>query len=944
MSTTHPSSHRRRRGPATAALLAALALPASAALAVPAVAAPSPDAPVVIEEVYGGGGNSGAPLNQDFVELYNPTDEPVALDGWSVQYASATGTWANGGQTNLTGAIPAGGSFLVGQALGANASLPGLPEPDVQGTIAMSGSGAKVALVSSTQRLTCSGTACAEAADVVDLVGWGTSTTTFLGSGPAPGTSNATSVARVDHVNTVDNAADFVTGTPTPANSGAAGEEPDPDPTPGPGDVVPIAEIQGTGAASPLVGQTVTTRGVVTATYPTGGFDGLYLQTEGTGGDPADDATPGASDGVFVYSRAAAEAVQAGDHVEVTGPVSEYFGLTQVRASTWTVLDEPAQEVKPTVTPWPATEAEREALEGMLLAPEGDFTVTDNYSTNYYGTIGLAAGTSPLVQPTTVGRPLSAEYHAQVADNAARAVLLDDGATTNYSSSSNAAKPLPWLTGGDPVRVGAAVTFTTPVVLDFRYDAWGFQPLTHLTPDVAGTVQPATFEDTRSERPADVGGNLKVGTFNVLNYFTTTGDQLTGCTYYTDRAGDPVTVRGGCLARGAAEAEDLERQEAKIVAAISGLGADVVALEEIENSVHFGKPRDQALSDLVDALDEHDGAGTWAYVASPAEVPEDEDVIRNAFIYRTATAEPVGESRILVGSEAFVNAREPLAQVFQPAGGVLADTGDDVLVVTNHFKSKGSAGPWPGDADQGDGQGNANESRVRQATALVEFADVVAAEAGTDRVLLVGDFNAYEKEDPIVVLTDAGYTDLGPTTGKYSYSFGGQVGSLDHVLASPAAAELVTGADIWNINAYEPVANEYSRYNYNVSLLYDTTPFRSSDHDPFLVGLDLAPSARAWDPATVYAAGDRVVHDGVLYEAVRRAHRFEPGAKANGPWAEVGAPVATDDGTVAAWTGSGLYLRGDVVAHDGHLWEAQRRSRGVEPGTGRAAWADLGAL
>jgi 5'-nucleotidase len=888
VSTTHPFP-RRRKGAATAALLAALALPASAALAAPALAVPTPDALVIIDEVYGGGGNSGAAYNQDFVELYNPTDEPVSLDGWSIQYASAAGTWANGGQTNVTGQVPAGGSFLVGQAFGSNTSLPALPTPDVEGTIAMSGSGAKVALVSSTQRLTCSGAACAEVADVVDLVGWGSTANTFLGSGPAPGTSNATSVARVGHANTVDNAADFVTGTPTPTASGAGGEDPDPDPTPEPGDVVPIAEIQGTGATSPLVGQTVTARGVVTGAYPTGGFNGLYLQTEGTGGDPAGDATPGASDAVFVYSAAAADQLRTGDHVEVTGQVAEYFGLTQIAASSWTVLAEPAQDVKPTTTAWPSADAGREALEGMLLAPQGDFTVTDTYSTNRYGTVGLAAGTTPLLQPTTVGRPLSPEYHAQVADNAARAVLLDDGATTNYSSASNTSKALPWLTGGSPVRVGAAVTFTTPVVLDYRFGAWGFQPLTHLTPDVADTVQPAVFANTRTERPDDVGGNLHVGTFNVLNYFTTTGDQLTGCTYYTDRDGNPITVHGGCLARGAADAENLERQEAKIVAAISGLGADVVALEEIENSLHFEAPRDQALSGLVDALNEHDGAGSWAYVPSPAEVPEDEDVIRNAFIYRTAEAEPVGESRILIGSEAFGNAREPLAQVFQPAGGVDADTGDDVLVITNHFKSKGSPGPWPGDSDQGDGQGNANESRVRQARALVEFADEVAADAGTDQVLLVGDFNAYEKEDPILVLTDAGYTDLGPITGEYTYSFGGQVGSLDHVLASPAAADVVAGADIWNINAYEPVASEYSRYNYNVTLLYDTTPFRSSDHDPILVGLDLAPSAPAWDAAAVYRVGDRVVHDGGLYEAVRRSRGKEPGVKLNGPWAEIGS-------------------------------------------------------
>ncbi|MEN5072662.1 ExeM/NucH family extracellular endonuclease [Isoptericola cucumis] len=872
-----PRRAPRRRGLCAAAT--ALALVPAWAVSVPAHAAPSPDAPVVVDEVYGGGGNSGAAFAQDFVELFNPTDEPVSLDGWSVQYASATGTWANGAQTDLAGEIPAGGSFLVGQAVGANTSLPALPEPDVTGTVAMSGSGAKVALVRSTERLACSAAACAEAEDVVDLVGWGSSASSFAGSGPAPGTGNATSVARVDHANTADNAADFAVGAPTPTASGT-----DPGPGPDPAEPVTIAEIQGTGDTSPLAGRSVTTTGVVTAAYPTGGFDGLSVQTAGTGGDPADDATPGASDGVFVHSRAAAAELAVGDHVEVTGKVTEFHGLTEVSASSWTVLDEPAAQVKPTVTGWPATDAEREALEGMLLAPQGDFTVTDSYATHQYGTVGLAAGDGPLVQPTTVGRPGSAEAAAQAADNAARAVLLDDGASTNYLAAANQDRPLPWLTGGEPVRVGAPVTFTGPVVLDYRFDAWGLQPTTPLTPDVAGTVQPATFENTREDAPRDVGGTLQVGTFNVLNYFTTTGDQLDGCTYYTDRHGEPVTVRGGCLARGAADAENLERQEAKLVAAISALGADVVALEEIENSAAFGKDRDQALSDLVDALDAHDGAGTWAYVASPADVPADEDVIRNAFVYRTAGAEPVGASRILDDPVAFGNARQPLAQVFQPAGGVDADTGDDVVVITNHFKSKGSAGPWPGDEDTGDGQGASNESRVRQATALAGFADDVAADAGTDAVLLVGDLNAYEQEDPVVVLTDAGYTDLGPTTGEHTYSYQGQVGSLDHVLASPAAVAEVTGTDIWAINAAEPVANEYSRYEYNVTNLYDTSPFRSSDHDPLLVGLDLAPSAPAWDERTRYGRGDRVVHDGVLVEATRPNRAKEPGAKPHGPW------------------------------------------------------------
>ncbi|MDO8147292.1 ExeM/NucH family extracellular endonuclease [Isoptericola sp. b515] len=838
-STARPS---RRTGYA-AVLAATLAVPSVAAL--PAAAVPSVDAPVLIDEVYGGGGNNGGAYDRDFVELYNPGDEPVSLDGWSVQYGSAGGTtWSS--QTDLTGEVPAGGSFLVAQAPGNDDSQPDLPTPDVEGGIFMSGSGAEVALVRSTDRLDCTGSACAEVTDLVDLVGWG-SANTFLGSGPAPGTSNAVSVARVEHKNTVDNAADFVTGEPTPQNSGTTpGTDPEPEPEPEP-ELVPIAEIQGTGDSSPLDGQDVTTRGVVTAAYPTGGFNGFMLQTAGTGGDPADDATPGASDAVFVYTREGAQEVAVGDHVEVTGEATEYYGLTEVSAESWTVLDEAAAPVEPTVTGWPATEEEREALENMLLAPSGDFTVTDTYPTNRYGTVGLAAGDGPLVQPTTAGRPGSDAAAEQAADNAARAVQLDDGSSWDYSRDSRTDVPLPWLNGTDPVRVGASVTFTEPVVLDYRYSTWSFQPQQQLTGDDAAGVQPATFENTRESSPQDVGGDLQVATFNVLNYFTTTGDQLDGCSFYTDREGNPITVRSGCLARGAADAENLERQETKIVAAISGLGADVVALEEVENSAAFGKDRDQALSDLVDALNAADGAGTWAFVPSPAELPADEDVIRNAFIYRTAGAEPVGASRILTDApEAFQNAREPLAQVFQPAGGKDKAPVDDVVVITNHFKSKGSLGPWPGDVDAGDGQGRNNESRVRQATALVDFADEVASDARTDRVLLVGDFNAYEQEDPIMVLADAGYTDLGPTTGKYTYNYDGQVGSLDHVLASEGALEDLAGADIWNINAYEPVANEYSRYNNNVTILYDESPFRSSDHDPLLVGLDLVPGAPAW--------------------------------------------------------------------------------------------------
>jgi 5'-nucleotidase len=599
--------------------------------------------------------------------------------------------------------------------------------------------------------------------------------------------------------------------------------------------ITPIADIQGTGDVSPKAGTTVTTTGVVTAQYATGGFNGFYLQTPGTGGS-LDLATHTASDAVFVFGSSFAGTVATGDYVKVTGAVSEFNGLTEITATGVTELDASTVTAPvPVTVGLPGTAAQRESLEGMLLAPQGAFTVTDVYAANQYGEIGLAAGDKPLVQPTEAARPGSPEYSAVVADNAARAVTLDDGASTNFLSSANKSKPLPYLSSTAPVRVGAPVAFTRPVVLDYRNNTWKFQPTGELTPANAASVQPVSFTNTRTAAPESVGGELRLATFNVLNYFTTTGDQLTGCTFYTDRDGHPVTVNSGCDARGAADATNLKRQQDKIVAAINGLTADVVSLEEIENSARFGEDRDSALSTLVGALNAAAGSEVWVYVPSPSALPATEDVIRTAFIYKKANAVPVGASKIL-DDPAFANARQPLAQAFKKVG---AKDASAFLAIVNHFKSKGSGSG--ADADQGDGQGASNASRVKQATALVAFADERKAALKTDKVLLIGDFNAYLREDPITVLTDAGYVDQVSTrTSKATYSFGGTVGSLDHVLASPALDGAITGADVWNINSGESVALEYSRYNYNVTNFYAPDQYRSSDHDPIVVGLGLA--------------------------------------------------------------------------------------------------------
>ena len=837
--------HRKRLGRAVAAVASTSLISVSfVATGGAAQAAVSTTAPVIINEVYGGGGNSGATYTHDYIELLNVSGAPVDLTGWSVQYASSAGTnWS--GIIPLTGSIAPGEHYLVGG--GANSAGNGVPlplAPRVTSGVDLAGANGNVALVNGTTKLSCAATSCQSDPAVADLVGFGTGAA-FAGTA-APAPSSSTSVARkVDDgtpVNTADNGADFVaTASQTPGATNPASVPPVPavDKT--------IAEIQGTGSVSPVKDTVVRTTGVVTASYKTGGFNGFVIQTPGA------DTTPAASDAVFVYLGSGSNpTVDIGQHVVVEGTVAEFNGLTQITTTNAKVTPDASGTGEAVVVEgaWPTTDTEREKLESMLFEPTGDFTVSNTYSTNQYGEVGLASGTKPLVQWTDVARPGSSEAAAVKADNAARGVTLDDGASTNFTSSSNKDLVPPYVSLTDPVRVGAAVTFDEPVVVDYRNNAWKLNPTSQALPG----GEPASFTNTRTPAPdaARLGaGDIKLASFNVLNYFTTLGADVPGCTPYKDRAGQGVTVDecSGNGPRGAWDAANLQRQQDKIVAAINAMDADVIGLLEIENSLVLGETADEATATLVAALNTADPSKRWKHVASSSDLPAvaQQDVISNAMIYRSDVVEPVGRSRALghlsdkTKNQPFGNAREPLAQAFAPVDG-----GEAFLLVVNHFKSKGSAGPLAGDADTGDGQGASNASRVAQATALKTWVPTVLddlALAGTvvEDVALVGDFNSYSQEDPMQVLYEAGYRNVdkehnGDTL--FSYSFSGLSGSLDHVLMNQSFFDRTTGADVWNINSGESVALEYSRYNNHGELFYAADPYRSSDHDPVIVAFD----------------------------------------------------------------------------------------------------------
>ncbi|WP_306206165.1 ExeM/NucH family extracellular endonuclease [Actinoplanes sp. RD1] len=571
-----------------------------------------------------------------------------------------------------------------------------------------------------------------------------------------------------------------------------------------------IAEVQGTTDTSPLAGKQVTVQGVVTADHRTGGYNGIYVQTAGTGGDrPVTAATP--SDAIFVYlSKAAGTNLAIGDTVRVTGAVTEFNGLTELTPGALAdvqVCDGDAKLPEPVALTLPLDAAARESLEGMLVAPAGTYTVSEVYDTNRYGEIDLAAGTSPARIPTDVAEPGSAAAAKVKSENALHKVVLDDGSSATLTGAP------PYFSKEEPLRVGDQVGTFGATVFSYGFSEWRLQPV---TPVSAATWKTAgfTFAHTnpRTAGPVDVGGDLRVASFNVLNYF----------------------VHFGGDARGADDAAALEKQQAKIVSAISALNADVVALMEIENSVRFEGDPQLALQTLVGALNAKDGAGTWDYVRTPAELPgaAQQDVITTAIIYKPAKATPKGASRSVNDESVWFNAREPIAQTFT-SGSI------DFTVIANHLKSKSTSDAATGDnADTGDGQGAFNGDRVRQATALAAFVEDVEKSSGTDKVILLGDFNAYTHEDPLQVLYDAGFSDL--NKDKNSYVFGGESGSLDHALATRSLADRVTGVDIWNINSVESFSFQYDGY----APFYSADPYRASDHDPVVVGLNTKAAAQ----------------------------------------------------------------------------------------------------
>jgi len=799
-------SHLRLR-PGLLVALVALLVPTSASAA----------GNVVISQVYGGGGNSGAPLTHDFVELFNRSGSSVSLDGWSIQYASATGTGnfgANSGQlAPLSGSIAPGKYLLVQLAGGANGSpLPVADIVDSDGPINMSSTAGKVALASQATTLGCNGgsTTCSAAAlaAIVDLVGYGNANF-FEGAGAAPTLSNTLAAFRANggQTDTDSNVADFASGTPAPRTSGSPPPPPPAAPFGSCGDdtETSISSIQGSGSSAALTGSR-TIEGVVVGDYQGAGqFQGYFVQEE-VGDQDTDTLT---SEGIFVFSGSSGgvpvDNVSVGEVVRVRGNAGEFGGMTQL--SSINALEKcgtgsvPATPVSLPV----ANVGDHERYEGMLVQYAQTLTATEVFNLGRFGEV-LLSGVGRLYTPTAVAEP-GAPAQAVMAENARSRIVLDDASNTQNNDPT--LYPQGGLSATNTLRVGDTLPGLTGI-LEFRFSAYRIQP-----------VGPVAFEHTnlRPAAPAAVGGNLKIASFNVLNYFD-----------------DLDLPDGSCpTCRGAESELELERQEAKIASALKAIDADIVGLMEIEND---GGPGN-ALADLTAALNAATAPGTYAYVDTGVIGT---DAIKVALIYKRAAVTPLGDWKILTSAvdPRFDDTRNrpALAQTFRHLG-----SGEALTVVVNHLKSKGSA--CAGDPDTGDGSGNCNVTRTLAAAALADWLATDPTGSGDPDVMIIGDLNSYTFESPIATLEAKGYTNLVRKYGgltAYSYVFRGESGYLDHALATSSLEAQVTGATEWHINPDEPTVLDYNvnfKSANHVNTLYDDGPYRSSDHDPVIVGVQL---------------------------------------------------------------------------------------------------------
>jgi len=579
-----------------------------------------------------------------------------------------------------------------------------------------------------------------------------------------------------------------------------------------------IADLQ-----SAAQNQQYVVRGVITADYRyQNGFSGFYIQT------PDSKAKANLSNAIFVYLPAASTITggKVGEEVILKGRLTNYenqLQIDQLSSNIQTCNNQAASLVSSTPIQLPfssltdATGNAPKRYQGMLVKIPQTLTVSENYDYGRYGQLSLSLGR--LYIPTNLYPAKSNEAVALAKQNLLSKIILDDG----YNNQNRT----PWL----PQTFNAANTLRTGYqlknvegILEYRFNAWRIQP-------IQNKALPEVVKDSNLRNStvlAKESKQVRVAAFNVLNY-------------------DNSPLIGVKPDRGANTETEFNRQHAKIVSAIKTIDADVYGLMEIANNGYGEK---SAVNYLTKAL-----GADWKYVIPPNMDKLGTDVIAVAIIYNSKRVKPVGNP--VVYDDLTQKNRVTMAQSFQAVTG-----GKTFTVVPNHLKSKGSCpeDKTSPEANQGDGQGCWNPTRVTAVQKLIQWIATNPTKAEKPNYLLVGDMNSYAKEDPILAFEKANYKILlndekvGQGKSAYSYVFGvasdatgnGGAGNLDHAIADANLYPMVKRTFAWHINADEPTALDYNeeyKTEEQIASFYAPDAFRSSDHDPVIVDLDLNESS-----------------------------------------------------------------------------------------------------
>ena len=485
-----------------------------------------------------------------------------------------------------------------------------------------------------------------------------------------------------------------------------------------------------------------------------------------------------------VYVRiAGADSLSAGDKIEVTGLVVSDGAVREICRVADMSRFAGRYSVEPKKVVFPDDFSDYRDFVGMLLEFDQTLWVTSNYDLERYGKITLSG--ERLMTPTDVELPGSDEWKSLAENNRENCIILDDGSDERYPDH------IGWYDGETPLRTGMMTDGLTAVLTDTER---GYV--------LVADGQPEFYGNERPVAPEGLGDyEIKVCGFN-LEY------------YLADSYGQGY---------GPDNASEAARQHAKTVAALRAVDADIYGLVEVQTG-------QKAIGKLCDALNDNTSGKRYEYVDDGSST--NGTYTKCGYIYRSDRVSPVGGIK---SNDRGVKNRKK-GQAFRMNGREAT-----FVFLINHFKSKsGGSGATGGDADQDDGQGAYNEARVEEALSTVAFAEQCAEYYGDGDVLIMGDLNAYSMEDPVRSITDAGYVNLVKEMAgddAYSYSYQSAVGLLDHALANSTMAGQVTGCSVFHINA-----DEAAMYGYDGSRPGDDM-YRSSDHDPVVVGIRLADDA-----------------------------------------------------------------------------------------------------